>query len=233
MRGPTSDGSILVGDPPAISLAQDVSLRPHEAPSTERPGPVRGAAGAAEARLMALSATVYHLQIELNDVDRGVYQALDLRLARHPSESMRYLLTRVLAYCLCHEEGIAFGKGVSNADEPAVWVKDLQGNLRLWVEVGSPSPERLHKASKASPRVVIFTQHDPSLVQKAATGKTIHRAEQIVIHALDPTFLDALDAATDRNSRWGLVQTGGEIYVTIGEATLTTTIGRHDLVAAP
>ena len=181
---------------------------------------------------MALSATVYHLQIELNDIDRGVYQALDLRLARHPSESMRYLLTRVLAYCLCHEEGIAFGKGVSATEEPAVWVKDLQGNLRLWIEVGNPSPERLHKASKASPRVVIFTQHDPALLQKAARGKTIHRAEQIAIHALDPTFLDALDAATDRNSRWALVHTSGEIYVTIGDATVTGTVARHDLAAA-
>src|SRR3954462_11918072 len=102
---------------------------------------------------MALSSTVYHLQIELSDVDRGVYEAIDLRVARHPSETMRYLLTRVIAYCLCHEEGIAFSKGLSTADDPALWVKDPQGNLRVWIEVGTPTAERLHKASKASPRV--------------------------------------------------------------------------------
>src|SRR5438874_12979014 len=100
---------------------------------------------------MALSATVYHLQIELSDVDRGVYEELDLRVARHPSETMRYLLTRVLAYCLCYEEGIAFSKGLSTVEEPPLWVKDAQGNLRVWIEIGTPSPERLHKASKASP----------------------------------------------------------------------------------
>ena len=75
---------------------------------------------------MALSATVYHLQIELSDVDRGVYESLDLRLARHPSETMRYLLTRVIGYCLCYEPGIAFSKGLSNTEEPAVWARDLQ-----------------------------------------------------------------------------------------------------------
>ena len=65
---------------------------------------------------MALSATVYHIQIELSDVDRGVYESLDLRVARHPSESMPYLLTRVIAYALLFEEGIAFTKGLSTSD---------------------------------------------------------------------------------------------------------------------
>jgi uncharacterized protein YaeQ len=180
---------------------------------------------------MALGATVYHLQIDLSDVDRNVYQALDLRVARHPSESMRYLLTRVLAYCLCHEEGIAFSRGLSTNEEPAVWVKDLQGNLRLWIEVGTPAPERLHKASKASPRVAVFTQHDPALLGKAARGKTIHRAAEIAVFALSPAFLDALEAATDRNSKWVLVQTGGQLYVTIGAETITGAVSRHSLVS--
>jgi uncharacterized protein YaeQ len=59
--------------------------------------------GRGKVHAMALSATVYHLQVDLSDVDRGVYEALDLRVARHPSETMRYLLTRVIAYCLCYE----------------------------------------------------------------------------------------------------------------------------------
>lgn len=179
---------------------------------------------------MALSATVYHLQVDLSDVDRGVYQALDLRVARHPSETMRYLLTRVIAYCLCHEEGIAFSKGgLSNTDEPALWIKDMQGNLRTWIEVGTPSAERLHKASKASPRVVVFTHHDPELLKKAAREKAIYKAAQIEIFALDAPFLDALDAATDRNARWTLVHTEATLYVTCGDANVTTTVTRHSL----
>ncbi len=180
---------------------------------------------------MASGATIYHLQIDLSDVDRGVYEALDLRLARHPSETMRYLLTRVIAYCLCYEEGIAFSRGLAQTDEPALWVKDLQGNLRTWIEVGSPSPERLHKASKASPKVVIFTQHDPELLRKAAQGARIHKAESIDIYALQGEMLDALDEATNRNAKWVLVRTSGELYVTVGGDSITGQISRSGLAA--
>ena len=179
---------------------------------------------------MALAATVYRLQIELSDVDRDVYQALDLRLARHPSESMPYLLTRVLAYCLCHEEGITFSKGgLSDTDEPPVAIRDLQGTLRTWIDVGTPSAERLHKASKACDRVVVFTQHDPALLQKQARDKAIHRAEAIEIYALDPKFLDALAEVTDRNSRWALTHTEGLLYITVGELNLSSSVTRYAL----
>jgi uncharacterized protein YaeQ len=173
---------------------------------------------------MALSATVYHLQIDLSDVDRGVYATLDLRVARHPSETMRYLLTRVIAYCLCYEEGIAFTKGLSDAEEPALWIKDLQGNLRAWIEIGTPSAERLHKASKASQRVVVFTHNDPDLLKKAARTKAIHKAESIEVFALDGKFLDSLDATMDRNAQWTLVHSEGILYVTCGETNLTTPV---------
>ncbi len=178
---------------------------------------------------MALSATVYHLQVDLSDVERGVYQNLDLRVARHPSEAMRYLLTRIIAYCLCYEEGIAFSKGLSTADDPAIWIKDMQGNLRAWIEIGTPSAERLHKASKASPRVVVFTHNDPALLKKAARAKVIHKAESIEIFALEPAFLDALDAAMDRNAKWTLVRTEGTLYVTSGDTSATAAVTRHSL----
>jgi uncharacterized protein YaeQ len=179
---------------------------------------------------MALSATVYHFQIELSDVDRGVYESLDLRVARHPSESTPYLLTRVIAYALLFEEGIAFSKGLSTTEEPALWVKDLQGALRVWVEVGSPSAERLHKASKASPRLVVFTQHDPRLLIREAQSRPIHKAADIEVYALDPAFLDKLGAATDRNARWTLLRNDGQLYITVGEETLASAVTRHSLV---
>ncbi len=182
---------------------------------------------------MAIAATMYRLQIELSDVDRGVYQTLDLRIARHPSESMRYLLTRVVAYCLCYEEGIAFSKGLSSTDEPAVWIKDARGDLHAWIEVGTPSAERLHKASKASPRVVVFTQNDPELLKKAARGKAIHKADAIEVYALGGELLDALDAATDRNARWALVHTEGTLYVTSGDTSVTGAVTRHSLTEPP
>ena len=178
---------------------------------------------------MAQTATMYHLKIDLSDADRGVYAALDLRVAQHPSENMRYLLTRVIAYCLCYEEGIAFSKGLADGDEPALWVHDLQGAVTSWIEVGSPSAERLHKATKAAPRVVVFTHYDPELLKRAARAKPIHRAEHVEIYALAPAFLDELEPLTDRTARWELVHTGGELYLTAGGRTMTGAVTRHRL----
>lgn len=183
---------------------------------------------------MALQATVYHLQIELSDVDRGVYEALDLRLARHPSESMPYLLARALAYALLYEEGIAFSKGgLSSTDEPPLTIRDLQGNLRAWIEIGTPSADRLHKAAKASPRVVVFTQHDPRLLRKEAATRAIHKVDQIEVYALDPAFLAELESMTDRNARWTLLRNDGQLYVTAGDKSASGPITALSLRDAP
>ena len=70
-------------------------------------------------------------------------------------------------------------------------------------EIGTPSAERLHKVSKASPRVVVFTQHDPRLLIREAQSRTIHKLEQIEVYALEPAFLDRLGAAVTRHALVG------------------------------
>jgi uncharacterized protein YaeQ len=136
---------------------------------------------------MALTATMYHLHVALSDVDRGVYEALDLRLARHPSESERYLLTRLLAYCLSYEEGIAFSKGgLSSASDAPITVTDPTGALLAWIDIGSPSAERLHKASKLAPRVSLFTAADLPSLRREAASRPIHRLADIDVWQLAP-----------------------------------------------
>jgi uncharacterized protein YaeQ len=150
-------------------------------------------------------------------------------VAQHPSETMAHLLTRVIAFCLCYEEGIAFSQGLSTADEPAAWVKDVHGRISLWIDVGTPAAERLHKASKASSRVVVFTHRDPELLKRAARAQSIHRVETIAVLALEESFLEALAAVTERNTRWTLVHTEGTLYVTVGPDSFSGAVTRHSL----
>ncbi len=181
---------------------------------------------------MAIGATLYHLQIELSDVDRGVYETLDLRIARHPSESMPYLLTRTIAYALLYEEGLSFSKGgLSETEEAPLSLRDPQGNLRTWVEIGTPSADRLHKASKASPRLVVFTQHDPRLLLREAGTREIHKADQIEVYALESKFLEQLGELTDRNARWTLLRSDGVLYVTVGAKTVSGAVTKHTLTS--
>lgn len=180
---------------------------------------------------MGTGATMYRLQVQLSDVDRGVYEVLDLRIARHPSETIRFFLARAIAYCLCYEEGIAFCRGISTQDEPALWVKRLDGQTAVWIEIGTPSAERLHKAAKAVPRVVVFTHHAPALLLKEARGKGVHKAEKIEVYSLDPQLLDALGEATDRNAKWELVHSDATLYVTVGKSSFTIPVAKHALEA--
>jgi uncharacterized protein YaeQ len=178
---------------------------------------------------MALTATIYNFDIQLSDVDRGVYEALALRVARHPSETEEYLVTRVLAYCLEYAEGISFGKGLSEPDEPAITVRDLTGALRTWIEVGSPDADRLHRASKASPRVAVYTHKDAQAFAKQLSGARIHRAESLEIYAISRPLLDALVARLDRRTQLDLAVTDRHLYVTIGGETLDGVVERFHL----
>lgn len=181
---------------------------------------------------MALTATIYNFDIQLSDVDRNVYETLALRVAQHPSETDEYLATRVLAYCLEYTEGIAFGKGLAEPDEPAIAVRDLTGSLRVWIEVGSPDAERLHKASKASPRVAVYPVKDAAQFIRQLGGGRIHRAESIDVYGIARGLLDEFVARLERRTAFELAVTDRHLYLTIGGETLDGTVERHAILNA-
>jgi len=180
---------------------------------------------------MALSATVYNFAIGLSDVDRAVYETLQLKVARHPSESVEYLATRVLAYCLEFAEGISFSRGLSSPDEPSIAVRDLTGVIRAWIEVGSPDAARLHKASKAAPRVALYTHKAPALMLRQLSGEKIHRAEELEIYAFGREFLAGFAARLERRTAFDLSVTDRHLFLSIGNATLSGEIERLRLDA--
>ena len=179
---------------------------------------------------MALSSTVHSFDIQLANVDRNVYETLALKVARHPSETEEYLLTRVLAYCLEYAEGIAFSRGLAEPDEPALAVRDLTGALRSWIEIGSPDAARLHKASKTSPRVAVYTHKDPAQLLRALAGERIHKAESIELFAVDRALLAALVAQLDRRVAMELSVTEGHLFVTVNGRTIEGSVERLSLV---
>jgi len=178
---------------------------------------------------MAAGSTVHRFEIALADVDRGVYADLDLRTARHPSETVPFLLARTLAYCLEHAEGIAFSHGLSTTDEPALWIKDAHGDVKVWIEVGMPAPERLHKASKSAGRVVVYAHRGVELALRQYEGQRIHKAEAIRIVALDPAFLAGLEGALERRARWEVSVHDGHLHVVTGTRSFSTELVEHRL----
>jgi uncharacterized protein YaeQ len=175
---------------------------------------------------MALPSTIHTFLIEVADTDRGVYEALDLKVARHPSETAEYLVTRVLAYCLELTEGLAFSSGLAEPDEPALSVRDLTGAITAWIEVGVPDADRLHRASKAAPRVAVYTQKEPRHLLRQLAGERIHRADEIELYALDRELLAAMVERLERRMAFALSINDRHLYVTVGDATLAGAVER-------
>jgi uncharacterized protein YaeQ len=170
---------------------------------------------------MALTATIYNFDVELSDGDREVYESLSLRLAQHPSESDEYLIARVLAYLMEYADGIAFSRGVSEPEEPAIFIRDLTGAIRTWIDIGTPDAARLHKASKTGARVVVYTHKEPSQWLKQLDGATIHRGGDLEIYELDRPLIAELVTRLDRRMSFSLSITDRELYLSIGDDNLT------------
>jgi uncharacterized protein YaeQ len=169
---------------------------------------------------MALGATIYVFNIALADSDRGVYQPLELRVARHPSESEAHLLARVVAYCFEYGEGIAFSNGLAEPDEPTIAIRDLTGLLRVWIDVGMPEAERLHRASKAAPRVAVYAHKDPAPWLARLANQRIHRSEALEIYVLDRDWLAQFAAKLERRMAFSLTRSEQHVYLSLGEETL-------------
>lgn len=180
---------------------------------------------------MALGATMYVFNVELADSDRGVYETLEIRAAQHPSEAPDYLLTRLLAYCLEYTDGIGFSKGLSDPDEPTVFVRDLTGALQLWIEIGTPDAERVHRASKAAPRVAIYCHKDAALLASKLAGEKIHRVDALELHAIDRAFLADLVRKLDRRMNFTLTVAERHLYLTVGDETLSCVVERLPVTA--
>jgi uncharacterized protein YaeQ len=179
---------------------------------------------------MAQGSTMYVFTVRLADADRGVYETLSLRLAQHPSETAEFLITRLLAYCLEYTQGIVFSKGVSSAEEPTIAVRDLTGALQTWIDIGLPEAARLHKAAKAARRVVVYAHRDIGPWLARLEDARIHHAEALQIRVMDRELVAGLVLRLERRLEFDLSVSDGNLYVSLGDETLTGTVGSRRLM---
>lgn len=181
---------------------------------------------------MALPHTIYRLKLDISDVDRNVYEQVELRVAQHPSETDRYLVTRLLALSLHIGDGAVFsGAGLKDPDLPAVLAKDPTGLITHWIDIGHPSSERIHKASKRAGEVWIYSHKDPNHLVRNLAKATIHRREDLQIASFEPTFLDGIARLMGRSADLTIVRTEGTLFVTVDGETVTGRVDRHRVEA--
>ncbi len=178
---------------------------------------------------MALNATIYSFEITLNDADRGVYQPLAFRVARHPSETAEFRLTRVLAFCLEYREGLAFSKGLADPDAPALAVRDLPVVMKSGIDIGTPDTARLHRATKAAPRVAVYSHKDLAPLLARLAADAVHRAREIEFYAMDRELLGALAARLVRRMCFDLAVSERSLYLTFDDQSLSGAVTPYRL----
>jgi uncharacterized protein YaeQ len=105
---------------------------------------------------MAPNATVYKLELQVSDMDRHYYASHNLTLAQHPSETDLRLMARLIAFALFAEERLEFGRGLSNDEDPDIWLRDYTSEIELWIDLGQPDESRIKKACGRARQAVVF-----------------------------------------------------------------------------
>lgn len=147
---------------------------------------------------MALRATVFKARLAVSDMDRGRHAVHMLTIARHPSETDERMMTRVLAFAMHSSDTLAFGRGLSDAEEPDLIDRDLTGAVELWIEIGLPDERAVLKACGRARQVVVFVYgHGADPWWKGVAGG-LERARNLTVIRIASAESRAIEAMAQR-----------------------------------
>ena len=177
---------------------------------------------------MGIGATIHTFSVQLADVDRGVYETLSLKVARHPSESAEYLVSRVLAYALnapasTDHGALELAKSLWDVDEPDLWQKDLTGQVTHWIDVGQPDERRILRASPRAERVTVISFASSTPVWWSGIASKITRARNVAVWQIEAAQSQALAALAQRSMQLQVSVQDGTAYVSEGTRTVEIT----------
>lgn len=162
---------------------------------------------------MANDSALYTFSVSLSDTTHNIFEDFTLRLAKNSGEDLEILTCRVMAFCLEYGEGLEFSKGLEDSNAPAIWKHDLTGVVTDWIEVGTPTAARLHKAAKTGANVKIYAHQDPKIVLEIIKGEKVHKAKEITLVSFDDAFFESLAGGTEPKNTWELMLSEGTVYL--------------------
>lgn len=178
---------------------------------------------------MALKSTVFKVNLQIADIDHGYYADHALTLARHPSETDERMMLRLVALALqahqlqavCAGDGtLAFGAGLSNPDEPDVWLRDFTGRTRLWIEVGQPEDKPLTKACSKSDAVLVYAFASSAELWWRGIESKLSRLDKLQVWRVPAEAAQSLAQLAERSM---------QLQATVQEGTLSLGNTRHQV----
>lgn len=162
---------------------------------------------------MAIKPTIYKLNIAITDFNRDYYDSIQLTVALHPSETLERMMARVMAFCLDTQEHMTFTKGLSDAEEPNLWVKTLDDQIKLWVEVGEPAAERIKKSSRIAAQVKVYSFNGKSNTWWEQSKGKVQSFKNVRFYQFDWPQIQILAGLVERTMDWSLSISDDTIYV--------------------
>lgn len=163
---------------------------------------------------MALRSTVYKAELQIADMDRGLYETHALTLARHPSETEERLMIRLLTFALNADPALSFGRGLSSDDEPDLWLRDLTGAIRLWIETGLPDEKRIRRACGRAERVLVVAYGGSKAdIWWNQNARGLGRLDNLAVMRIDAEAGTALAALAQRSMQLSCNIQDGEVWL--------------------
>jgi len=174
---------------------------------------------------VALKPTIYKFNISLSDIDRGYYDSLHLTVAQHPSETHERMMTRIMAYCINADEHLAFTRGLSATEEPDLWIKTLDDQISLWIDVGEPSLDRIKKISRIAQSVKIYSFNSKSDLWWSRVSNDAHRL-CVSAYQFKWETIQSLAAMVERTMTMSVTIADGSAFVAteLGECEVNTVV---------
>lgn len=169
---------------------------------------------------MALKSTIYKADLQVSDMDRNHFGEYALTIARHPSETDERVMVRCLAYALQANEQLAFGKGLSDVEEPDLWQRDLTGAIELWIEVGQPDEKRILKACGRAAHVIVYSYSSNSRIWWDQVSSKVGRAKNLTVINVPAQTSMALARLAQRNMQLQCTIQDQQIWFSAGEETV-------------
>ncbi len=169
---------------------------------------------------MALNATVFKAALDVADMDRKHYAQYALTVARHPSETDERMMLRLLAFALNAHERLEFGRGLSDADDPDLWRKDLTGVTEHWIEVGQPDGKRVLRACGRAARVTVYAYGSRADLWWKAVADDVERAKNLEVWRVPAPAGQSLARLAARSMALQCTVQDGQIWFSAGTTTV-------------
>lgn len=178
---------------------------------------------------VALSATVFKVDLGVSDVEHGYYADHALTVARHPSETDERMVVRLLAFGLrAHrlndvDGELTFGAGLSTPGVPDLRLADYTGRILEWIDVGQPDERALAKAAGQAEQVLLFPFASSVTTWWRTVGPKVAGLPNLSVVQIPHAAVQQLAQTVDRRISAQVMLLEGQVTMSIGAVDVTFT----------